>query len=381
INEATFLELKYEHIFDNQLNLQSRLSYNSSRFNADYPYVGATTSTTNSSIINKDFSSGEWWRAELEATKIVWEDHRLTLGGQYQDNFHQFQTNYDSETYLAVTAATYQWALFIQDDYSISDALKLNVGVRMDYFSIFGETVNPRLGLIYNPWQNSTLKLLYGTAFRAPNQYELNYNDGGANVVPSENNLQPEKLNTLEFIVEHYFTAQLRAELNVFHTDIKNIIALTKLESGLLQQQNFMNADSNGIEVQVENNWLNGFQGRMSYSWQQTIDDRTHERLSNSPEHMVKLNFIAPLWIDKVFLGFETQYMSGRKTSSGGDVNDYIVSNVTLFTQKWLKGLELSSGVYNLFDQRYFDPGSDAHRQNGIQQDSLTFRVKASLDF
>ncbi|MCX7086532.1 MAG: TonB-dependent receptor plug domain-containing protein, partial [Methylococcales bacterium] len=46
INEATFLELKYEHIFDNQLNLQSRLSYNSSRFNADYPYVGATTSTT-----------------------------------------------------------------------------------------------------------------------------------------------------------------------------------------------------------------------------------------------------------------------------------------------------------------------------------------------
>ena len=379
VNESTFVELKYDHVFENQLSLQSRLSYNNFRFTGDYPYSDTKTSSTNV-FINKDASYGEWWRAELEASKVVWQDHRLTLGGQYQDNFNQFQTNYDSETHLAVNASTYQWAFFIQDDYSITDRLSINAGVRLDYFSIFGEAVNPRLGLIYNYWQNSTVKLLYGTAFRSHNQFELNYSDGGSSAIPS-NNLQPEKLDTLEFIVEHYFTAQLRAEFNVFHTDIKNIIALTQLESGLLQQQNFMNANSNGIEVQVENNWLNGFQGRMSYSWQQTIDDRTHERLSNSPEHMVKLNFIAPLWIDKVFLGFETQYMSGRKTSSGGDVNDYIVSNVTLFTQKWLKGLELSSGVYNLFDQRYFDPGSDVHRQNGIQQDSLTFRVKASLDF
>jgi iron complex outermembrane receptor protein len=63
-------------------------------------------------------------------------------------------------------------------------------------------------------------------------------------------------------------------------------------------------------------------------------------------------------------------------------VRDYVVSNLTLSTQNlMLKGLELSAGVYNLFNQRYFDPAAAKLTQNAIQQDGLTFRIKASLDF
>ncbi|NOT86334.1 MAG: TonB-dependent receptor [Methylococcaceae bacterium] len=376
VDQATFIELKYDHTFENQLNLQSRLSYNNYRYTGNYPYTYSTTNKPDV-VINKDLAYGEWWRAELEASKVLWEDHRLTVGGQYQDNFHQFLTNYDRETYVASDTSTYQYAIFIQDDYSILDSLTLNAGVRLDYFSIFGETVNPRVGLIYNPWQNSTVKLLYGTAFRAPNQNELNYIGTG---ITNSLHLQPEKLQTLELVLEHYFTSQLRVELNLFQTNIDKVIALTAIDNVLLQQQNIGNYDAHGIEAQIENNWLNGWQGRISYSWQQTKDKATNQIISNSPEHLLKLNLIAPLWTDKVFLGFETQVMSARKTSSG-EVAGHVVSNLTLFTQKWLKGLELSGGVYNLFDQRYFDPVSDAYRQNGIQQDALTFRVKASLDF
>jgi len=135
------------------------------------------------------------------------------------------------------------------------------------------------------------------------------------------------------------------------------------------------------MEIQLEDGWADGFKGRVSYSWQETINKITQQRLSNSPEHMIKLNLIAPLWTDKVFVGFETQYMSSRKTLSNASVNDHVINNLTLFSQNWLKGLELSGGVYNLFDQRYFDPGSAKHRQDRIEQDGLTFRVKASLDF
>ncbi len=42
---------------------------------------------------------------------------------------------------------TYQWAMFIQDDFSITNSLTLNAGVRYDYFSIFGSTVNPTIRL------------------------------------------------------------------------------------------------------------------------------------------------------------------------------------------------------------------------------------------
>lgn len=386
-DESTFVELKYDHTFENQLNLQSRLSYNNYRFKGNYPYnLDGSAVSGADYYLNKDISYGEWWRAELEATKVMWQDHRLTFGGQYQDNFHQFQTNYNynsgEEPAFSKNDSTYQWAAFLQDDYTITNALTFNAGVRIDYFSIFGETVNPRLGLIYTPWSNSTFKLLYGTAFRAPNQFELNY-IAGKYIRPE--NLKPEKLETIEFILEHYFTAQLRAELNLFHSNIDDIIALKTISDEAYQQSNIKNVASTGMEVQVENNWLNGWQGRISYSWQETKDKSNQQRLINSPEHMVKLNLIAPLWMDKVFLGFETQFMSARKTYKtdplSGRVDGYVVSNLTLYTQKWIKGLELSSGIYNLFDQRYSDPASDVHVQNGIPQDSLTFRIKASLDF
>lgn len=375
IDQAAFVEFKYDHTFENQLNVQSRVSYNNYRFTGDIPFPTPPLIT-----LNKNLFYGEWWRAEIEASKLMWNDHHITIGGQYQDNFHQNLVNYDSANNLNSNVSTYQWALFAQDDYSITDELTLNAGLRFDYYSIFGSTINPRIGLIYNPWSSTSFKLLYGEAFRAPNQFELNYKIPGA--LRDNQNLKPEKLDTLELIVEHYFTRQLRAEFNVFHTLLHDNIISTSTSSGA-QNQNARDVESVGVEAQIENTWGDGFQGRLSYSWQNTVNEKTGEPLSNSPEHMVKLNFIAPLWQDKVFLGFETQFMSSRKTLNikNGRVGDYVISNLTLFTQNWVKGLELSAGLYNIFDERYFDPASADHTQNAIQQDGLQFRVKGSLDF
>lgn len=382
VDQAAYAEFKYDHTFDNQLNVQSRVSYNNYRFTGDLPLQ---IPNTNSIFHNNNLFYGEWWRAEIEASKLMWDDHRISVGGQYQDNFHQNLINYDFTNNLDSRVSTYQWALFVQDDYTITDQLTLNAGLRYDYYSIFGSTVNPRVGLIYNPWDATTFKLLYGEAFRAPNQFELNYKI--PNSLRDNPRLKPEKLDTIEFIVEHYFTRQLRAELNVFHTYLIDNIISTPTPTGA-KNLNARDVESIGVETQVENTWGDGFQGRISYSWQNTVDEKTREPLSNSPEHMIKINLIAPLWEDKLFLGFETQFMSSRKILSkdannkkGGRVDDYVISNLTLFSQNWVKGLELSAGLYNIFDERYFDPASADHFQNAIQQDGMQFRVKGSLDF
>jgi outer membrane receptor for ferrienterochelin and colicins len=384
-DQSTFVELKYDHTFENQLSILSRISYNNNRFLG----VGAfgLNTPTPSSFVNNNLFYGEWWRAEFEASKLMWKDHRITLGGQYQDNFRQDLANYDIfGTNLSSKVQTYYGALFVQDDYSITDKLSLNAGVRYDYYSIFGSTINPRFGLIYNPWKNTNLKLLYGQAFRAPNQFELNYSLPGSQI--GNPTLKPEHLDTLEFIIEHYFTRQLRTEFNVFYTNINNIITSTTLASGTTQYQNGAAAKSVGLEAQIENTWSNGFQGRLSYSWQDTTDAKTGARLTNSPEHMVKLNLIAPAWDDIVFVGFETQYMSSRKTppkpangNLGGNVSDNVICNLTVFTKNWVKGLELSAGVYNLFNVTYFDPASTNFTQNAIQQNGFQYRIKASYDF
>jgi iron complex outermembrane receptor protein len=386
-DQAYFFDIKYDHTFENQLNLQARFSYNYYRYYGNYP---SFDTLKRGDYDNKDMSRGQWWRGNIEATKIFWDNHKLTFGGEFQHDFDQFQTNFDLISNGSTIkngfneSSAYRWALYAQDEYSITDNLTFNAGLRYDYFSTFGDTINPRLALIYNPWESTTFKVLYGTAFRAPSAFEKN-----ASVIPliPNDELQPEHFESTELIIEHYFNNHLRGEFNLFHTEISDIIAQVNInnDKGNTQNQNVDNVRSNGFEVQIEDNWNNGFQTRLSYSWQDTKYISTNTRLPNSPEHLIKLNLIAPIWEDKVFLGFETRYMSNRKrqlldSNSNSfiykQIGDNVISNLTIFTKNWVKGLELSAGLYNLFDERFFDPGATEHTQIGIQQDGLTFRTK-----
>jgi len=55
--------------------------------------------------------------------------------------------------------------------------------------------------------------------------------------------------------------------------------------------------------------------------------------------------------------------------------------NWNLFSQHLIKGVELSAGVYNLFDSRYGFPGGSGHLQDVIEQDGRTFRLKLTYRF
>ena len=112
--------------------------------------------------------------------------------------------------------------------------------------------------------------------------------------------------------------------------------------------------------------------------------------LTDSPRHLVKLNLSVPLLKDKIFAGLEFLYTSKRTTThltsagtleSGDDAEGFGIVNFTLFSRELLKGLELSASVYNLLDQKYDDPSTPFHRQDLIEQDGRTFRVKLTYRF
>ena len=68
------------------------------------------------------------------------------------------------------------------------------------------------MALIYNPLPATTLKLLYGQAYRAPNAYELYYQDGGRTIEAPEH-LDPETIQTWEFVAEQEIAKKLRVDL------------------------------------------------------------------------------------------------------------------------------------------------------------------------
>lgn len=287
------------------------------------------------------------------------------------------------------------WGLFVQDEFAITDKLTLNLGVRHDNLYRGTDSTNPRAGLIYNPTESTTLKLLYGTAFRAPNGYELFYT--GVTYQPNPD-LAPEKIKTLEFAVEHSFSRNLRGTASLYGYRLSDLIALDE-EIGpdnlpgtgddFFIFRNLSQVKAHGLDLELQGKWTR-LEGRFSYSHQRTEDQDSGDSLPNAPRHMVKLNIIAPLYQEKLFAGFEAQYMSKRLNVQNlsetrvNNVPDVTIANLTLTQLNWIRGLEVSAGVYNLFDKRYREPNSgdeDDTVLNGNPQEGRSFRLKLSYKF
>jgi outer membrane receptor for ferrienterochelin and colicins len=369
-----YLDLKYEHLFDNQIAVLARLYYDRYECNGTYITGG---------VSNKDFALSDWWGTELRLMKTLFRFHKVTLGGEYVDNLRQNQLNYDEvpyALYLDDKKNTRDWAIYIQDEFTILKNLIFDAGVRYDHFETFGGTTNPRLGLIYNPFEKTVLKLLYGSAFRAPNSYELYYDDKLE--LKSNPNLKPESIETYEFIYEQYIGNHLRGTSSIFYSKIKDLIAQTiDPHDGLLVFRNIGRVEVRGAELQLEGKRPSGLEGRISYTFQQTRDNNTGKPLTNSPTHLVKFNLIVPLMKEKLFLGVEEQYTSHRKTLAGNEADAFYITNLTLFSRKLIKGLEASASVYNLFDQKYGDPVGAEFRQDTIRQDGRNYRLKLTYSF
>jgi len=111
------------------------------------------------------------------------------------------------------------------------------MGMRYDHNSSYGTSFNPRFGLIYQPQETTTLKVLYGTAFLAPSPF-LAYehygsfsgqtNDQGLYLsdflhIPNPN-LKPEEIQTLEFNVTHHLNDHVSLLSSVYYSQADNLI-------------------------------------------------------------------------------------------------------------------------------------------------------------
>ena len=217
IDQRSYVEMKYEHEFGEELDLMARLSYDRYQFDADYPFDTG---------INKDYAFGQLWSTELMLTKTFFEHHKLVAGGEYKDNLNQDQKNFDGEhhfDFLDDKRSTKDWALFFQDEFDILENLTVNAGVRYDHFETFGGTTNPRAAVIYSPFEDTVLKLLYGEAFRAPNAFEFYYEDAGESQKANPD-LQPETIKTYELVWDQQVGENIRGTVSGFFYKINDLI-------------------------------------------------------------------------------------------------------------------------------------------------------------
>lgn len=371
-----YVDITYHKKFEYDQNLVVRLFYDYYRYDGKYllNYPPLT--------INKDLAVGKWWGTEAFYSRKIADRHTLIAGLEYRDNFLQQQKNYDERphaVYLDDGRASYSVGAYAQGEFVVSDRLLLNAGARYDHYKDFSGRLNPRVALIWTPFDETAVKLIYGEAYRIPNAYELYYSDGGS-TQKANPGLDPETVRTYELVLEQHLKG-FRLSLSGFYYDADNLITQQRDTDGLMIFNNVGKADGKGVQFEIERKWSSGIGGRLSYSFQEVKSDEEGVDFGNFPKHLVKFNVFAPIIKEKLSTGVEVQYASSQRNLNGTCDGGYTLVNATFMSEKIVGNLDLSFSVYNVFDKKYSNAASREHIQSDIQQDGRAFRLKATYRF
>lgn len=366
-----YVGLRFEHETVNKWTLTGRGYYDL----LDYHQLAAYDYDFGRAI-NNDSARERWWGLEAGATRTFRDQFRVSLGVEMRHSLDLIQRNYDEHPfteYLNVSSEQLVVGTYADGHLKLTKELSLTAGLRWDYYDSFGHALNPRAGLIWKPRESSTVKLLYGEAFRAPNIYQLDYSTFNQR---SNSNLRPETIRTYEIAGDHYFMTHWRGSVSLFRNEISGLIDTVEDSNGNLFYTNLTDAHVNGAEAEIEGKWDSGWLVRGSYTHQEAVSEVNDQRIANSPANLFKAHFTAPLLPAKIFASLELLYATDRLTLTRQSSGDTLLVNTTLHTQNLAPGLEVSASIYNLFDNDNRTPGGPQHLQDTLVQDGRTFRVK-----
>lgn len=376
IDTQAFLNLRYRGTLAGATEVMARTSYSYYRYRGTFPYAGADSSEV---ILNHDDALGDWVELEAQATRRLAGGHTLTAGIEHRRNLRKNVQNYNEnprDVLTDVSHHSHNSGAYAQGELKLGGALALTTGLRYDRYAGFGGTVNPRLGLVFNPGSRTDVKLLYGRAFRAPNVFEAAVFDPASKPNPL---LSPENIRSYELVFEQTLREGFRFTAVGFLNRMQEVITqVVDPVDSLIVSRNTDRVEARGLEFELGGRLPGGLRGRISYTLQRADNRATGEELANSPRHLAKLNMRVPLRAEKLGAGFEIQYSSSVETLAGRRAGAFWLANLTLAGRDLIHGLDASAGLYNLFDRNYGHPGGGQHVQDIIRQDGRTWRVKVT---
>jgi iron complex outermembrane receptor protein len=330
--------------------------------------------------------TSQWHGAEVSLLFTALAGHKLMVGVEGQDApvIDQSLHGYGFVNPLAdflIQSPGYRVGAYVQDEWKIAERVSATLGLREDHNNVTGSTASPRAALIWQVASATTLKALYGVAHRAPNAYERDYGDGNSQIANPA--LRGETIRTFEIVADHRIGPDLTLRASLYQWKMSHLITqVFNPASGVPPQyQSGPEADAHGVELSADKTWDSGARLRASVSKQDTYYQRGGADLLNSPDMLGRLNASAPLPYFGLGLGYELDYDSSRLTRDGITLGGFAVSNLTLSTVALHRGLDVSLGMYNLFDKRYWEPGAENNWQNSFQQDGRSIRIKFTQKF
>jgi iron complex outermembrane receptor protein len=356
-------------------NLYARLYSNSYDYDGDYVYDMDYPTPA----IDKDTGSAKWWGGEARFSGEISSKLSFVSGTEYSRVKDMRLLNYYADPYYYVNLDTNSSSTlnsyYLQASYDMSKSLRILAGTRMDDYSTYGRSWSPRGALIQKLNDSSTLKMLWGKAFRAPDGYECDYTK--AITGNPDSGLIPEEITTTELVWDKALSSSARLVTSAYRYDLENII--TQVDD--VEFQNSGTVRSEGIESQIDYRLPDGSTAYVNATALKATDMATHQRISNSPRWLAGAGMCIPVLSDRFYLTPEMQLIGSRKTIAGNETGASTVINLTLSTQKAAGGWNISIKANNLFNATCYIPGAYEHTQDRIPQEGRTIQLETSCHF
>jgi len=311
---------------------------------------------------------------------LIWEAssrNRLTIGTELRRILHAVYYEQLPDGSRTVDDEPFNVAsVFAEDEFQLFPRLSLVAGLRFDENFRGHDATAPRFALVATPDRSTTIKALYGHAYRAPSTAEANITSSFYVQNPS---IKPEQNRTFEIDVQRRLGPPVMIGVSLFEYRLRDLIDQVDAGNGAVRFENIDASRAAGIELQLDALPSGPVSAKGSYAFQRVTTDPSGETLTNSPQQIARFA-LTSRGSYGVRPAVEVRYESGRRTIAGPSTNAFTRTDFnvgytpsSLSSMRWLRGADLSLRVTNVFDISYATPGGVEHRQNAIKQDGRTF--------
>lgn len=282
------------------------------------------------------------------------------------------------------------WAIYLQDQWSLSARDSINIGLRLDKYNNFSKELSPRLVWTHRFNYKLVSKLIYGHGFRIPDLASLY--DNHYPLISGNPDLDPEKLDSLEGVLIFKPTPRQRLSLSIFRMWLRDVLG--RRNPGGIGGWSFQQGgdeDVWGGEVSYR------FQGKQwdiylfgSYQWGENEFDEPRPYVANflaggvisysSPKWPLELNiswnYVGPRWREK----YNPTRQGGYIRDNRSKLDEYCTINMKL-SYKLSPNTSLWLSVTNLFEADIRYPSAYGGVKDDYQEQGRYWEIGIRYQF
>ena len=402
--EEDIWAINYENKLTDDTSL--KVSYGEKKLDSWYVSTSYNTKTNNISSYSYTQTPSKTTQAEVQYNFKLGDKDSLTVGyarkTEHSDSLGKTLTTASNGRNLTLITAnsdsniggkTKTDSFYIQDERKLSEKTTLYLGGRYDDWRFYdgytygydsaakkyetnntaegkANSFNPKVGLVHKMSDKLTLRSSIGKAFRAPNVYELakDWESSSGTIYKCNPNLQPEKDTNYEVGFDYQADKTLVAKLNLFHTDVTNVIdkrTYTNADNRTVSQ--FINsgkAKINGLEIGLNKRLSPAWSSFLNYTYTDAkvkeslaAPENVDKQLSTVPKNMFNIgfNYAQGPWQGSLTGSYvsESNDPSKQGKTGYGTYESYFTVN-TKVSYKMTKDTTISLSVDNLLGREYY---------------------------